>query len=130
MPFAFPRIQYYFEKKLADIASWKHEYDNAVEQSRHPYRVHPLTIDEGRLVPLYVDDSRVVPLSIEEERRNRVEEAQALLREQLNNKLASPLASEHGSVIVIPEGLESHVPEDRTYIVLKDVKNVGVVSTR
>ena len=52
------------------------------------------------------------------------------LLDQLKKKAESGLGKESNSVFAIPKELEDHMPEDHNYIVLADLKNVGVISTR
>lgn len=139
MPYAFPHIQYFFEKKLADLATWKAEYDEAVERSKSPLsavpmidqsKVIPLEVDESRVVPLIPDESRVVPLTPDESRVVPIEipeEWRHPMASRLEEKLAASL---EGAVITIPEDLEPYMENGPTYIVLRDLKNVGLISTR
>jgi hypothetical protein len=97
-------IHRYFEKKLDDISVWKHSQEHA----------------QSRVVPLMVDDGKVVPLM----------EPQSPLQDQLARKLDSCSGYSGSTLLAIPQDLEPHVPDGRSYITLPDLKNVGVVSTR
>ena len=81
-----------------------------------------MMVDESKVVPLieppYKPDPPSPPMPSNP------------LLDQLKKKSESGLRKEGGSVFAIPKELEPHMTDDHNYIILADLKNVGVISTR